>query len=272
MGYSAGMSKMDRFSLYEASVQEPEIHLHHFYQFFRDIRGSRTKPTVLREDFCSTYWIAATWVMSDPKNVALGLDLDPVPLRWGQINRYRKLKPDQRERLHLLHQDVRSVTSPKADLIVACNFSFNIFHARKDMLSYFEHACESLKKDQGIFILEAAGGPGMIKDMKESRAVRIQGQKVRYTWHQKQYDPIQNRGQYAIHFRLPDGKELKDAFTYDWRMWTIPELKEMMIEAGFSKVVVYWEQSHKGEGTGEYMQAEVGENDYSWIAYVVGIK
>ncbi len=263
---------MDRFSLYEASVQEPEVHLQYFYQFFKDIRGPKAVPTVLREDFCSTYWIAAMWVTSNPKNEAIGVDLDPVPLRWAQINRYRKLKPEVRKRLHILQQDVRTVTSPKADIIAACNFSFNIFHERKDMRTYFEFARKSLKDDRGLLVLEVAGGPGMIKEMRESRAVRLNKQKIRYTWHQKSYDPIHTRGLYAIHFRLPDGKVFEDAFVYDWRMWSIPELREIMIEAGFSKVVVYWEQSHKGEGTGEYLPAEIGDNDYSWITYVVGVK
>ena len=94
-----------------------------------------------------------------------------------------------------------------------------------------------------------------------------------YYWHQKSFDPINHHGHYAIHFRSPDGVLHKDAFTYDWRVWTIPEVKELMLEAGFKRVAVYWESSDKnGDGTGEYLRTESGDNAYSWIALVVGIK
>jgi hypothetical protein len=65
---------------------------------------------------------------------------------------------------------------------------------------------------------------------------------------------------------------MKDAFTYDWRLWTIPELRDAMLEAGFSDVAVFWETEHRGEGTGEYVRMEHGDNAYAWVAYVAGLR
>ena len=65
---------------------------------------------------------------------------------------------------------------------------------------------------------------------------------------------------------------MHDTFTYDWRLWTIPEVREAMREAGFDQTAVYWETEHKGEGTGEYVRSEHGDNAYAWVAYIVGVK
>jgi hypothetical protein len=49
-------------------------------------------------------------------------------------------------------------------------------------------------------------------------------------------------------------------------------VRDALREAGFSKTVVYWEKSEQGEGTGDYVRMEEGDNAYSWVAYVVGVK
>jgi hypothetical protein len=71
---------------------------------------------------------------------------------------------------------------------------------------------------------------------------------------------------------MADGTVIRDAFTYDWRLWTIPEVLELLEEAGFSKSVVFWEKEIDGEGTGEYVPTEKGTNDYSWCAYIAGLR
>jgi hypothetical protein len=54
-------------------------------------------------------------------------------------------------------------------------------------------------------------------------------------------------------------------------LWTLPELKELLLEAGFSSVRVYLEgtDAETGEGTGEFELVERGEADPAWIAYLV---
>ena len=66
---------------------------------------------------------------------------------------------------------------------------------------------------------------------------------------------------------------MRDAFVYDWRMWTIPEVMELMNEAGFQDVHFLWEGTNKktNEGTGTYHRAENGEPDTAWVTYIIGV-
>ena len=59
------------------------------------------------------------------------------------------------------------------------------------------------------------------------------------------------------------------AFTYEWRVWTMPEILEMLTEAGF-RPTVYWEQADEGgEGNGVFIPETEGDADAGWIAYIV---
>lgn len=268
------LKPVSKYAYYEESVQTPEQHTAMFSLMYTDLRGKR--PYVLREDFCGTFAISADWVCSDKKRTAIAIDLDPEPLEYGKTERLEQLKESQRKRLKILQKNVLYVTSPKADIAAACNFSFNIFKSRKNLVTYFKTVKQGLKKD-GILVLELAGGPGMIEPMRERRphGSKLTG-KFTYIWHQKTFDPITHYAEYAIHFQPRDGKKklkiLKDAFIYDWRLWTIPELTDALIDAGYKSTEVYWETEKKGRGTGVYARAEKGSNDQTYIVYVVGLK
>ncbi len=94
-----------------------------------------------------------------------------------------------------------------------------------------------------------------------------------YVWEQVSFNPINSEGIFHIHFEFPDGSKRKRAFTYDWRIWSIQEIREAMKEVGFQKTYVYWERDDgKGSGNGEFYRTEKEENCESWLAYVVGCK
>jgi SAM-dependent methyltransferase len=260
----------NKYSLYELSVQTPNFHTEWFYKLYQEVTQKEARS--LREDFCGTFQMSCEWVQLHPKNTALSLDLDPEPLKYGKDNNRTKLSDHQKRRLRVVQQDVLIPTQQLSDLIIACNFSFFIFKQRELLRKYFKSCLQSLNPG-GVLLLETVGGPGMIEHGRETKTVQWNKQKkFKYTWHQKVFDPITHFGQYAIHWKLWDGTILKDAFTYDWRLWSIPELREILAEAGFSKSLVYWETEHRGRGTGEYMQMENGDNAFSWIAYVLGVK
>ena len=81
--------KFDKYLYYENSVQTPEEHVSIFDRMFLELRGRQA--LTLREDFCGTFLISCEWVKRNPKNVALGIDLDPEPLGFGKKNHYSKL-------------------------------------------------------------------------------------------------------------------------------------------------------------------------------------
>ena len=92
-------------------------------------------------------------------------------------------------------------------------------------------------------------------------------------WDQSSFDPMSHYAQFDIHFKLKREKKRCKVFSYDWRMWSIPELRELLLEAGFVKTHVYWEGTTKdGEGDGIYTRTEKGESCPSWTAYIVSEK
>jgi SAM-dependent methyltransferase len=264
------MNMYCKYHLYEKSVQSPDVHAELFTGFYKQLRGKNARH--LREDFCGTFAICCEWVKLSPKNTALGLDLDPEPIAYGKVVHYDFLTPDQQKRISIRQADVLNPPSQKSDMILAGNFSFCIFKDRPTLLKYFKSCLKSLNPG-GILFLEAAGGPGMIEKVKESKTLRLPGnKKFVYYWDQKAFDPISCNVQYSIHFKLPNGKLMKDAFTYDWRLWSIPEIRELFAEAGFKKSAVFWETEHNGVGTGEFVRTEKATNDHAWIAYLAAIK
>jgi len=262
-------SRVDRYALYEASVQSPEAHIEFLERICRELRPDR-ETRILREDFCGTHALSTCWVRRDPTRRAFGVDLDPEPLAWGRA-RNAKLPASVRRRLQIRQGDVLQ-RQETAEVAMAGNFSFYVFKTRALLLQYFRAARASLTQE-GLLVLEMAGGPGMIEATRERKTVKtVRGRKFSYEWDQRSFDPITHDAKYAIHFKFPDGSRLKEAFTYDWRLWSIPEVREALIDAGFSSTAVYWESTHRGEGTGEYTRSERGDNAYAWIAHVVGVK
>ena len=54
----------------------------------------------------------------------------------------------------------------------------------------------------------------------------------------------------------------------------MPELRDILYDAGFKRVDCYWEgTAEDGEsGNGIFRKTKKGENDLSWVAYLVAPK
>ncbi len=271
VGKKSKMKKPNKYVLYEDSVQDPESEAELFDRIFKEHRGK--KAHTFREDFCGTFILSTEWVRRHKKNQAWGLDIDPVPLDFGFKNHFPKLNKDEQERLHILKKSVLDVRDPKVQILGASNFSWFIWKTRKDLLTYVRNAYESLTSD-GVMICDIQGGFETVQPNKETRDQEMEnGLEYTYVWEQKSFDPISHEATFFIHFKFPDGSMKRRAFRYDWRMWTIPEIRECMKEAGFKKTFVYWEgDDGEGGGNGEYNLVQKEENCEAWIAYVVGLK
>jgi SAM-dependent methyltransferase len=256
----------DRYRLYQRAVQCPEAEIRFFERLFAEHRHRR--PQSLREDFCGTGYLAVEWVKSGPRRMAIGIDIDPVPLAWGDANLLARERAGVRARVRLLRGDVRRVVDRRVDVCCALNFSQCVFKTRAELGDYFRAAHHGLARD-GLFVCELFGGTDAVIAMRERRPCRG----FTYIWQQERFDPIHHDILCHIHFRFADGSSLRRAFTYDWRLWSIPETRECLEAAGFRRTVVYWGQlDARGVDTGEYAQSESEENMASWLAYVVGVK
>ena len=65
---------------------------------------------------------------------------------------------------------------------------------------------------------------------------------------------------------------MRNAFIYEWRLWTLPELREILLEAGFKDIHVLWECTDQDtmEGNGVFRRIKRGDPDPAWLAYIVG--
>lgn len=258
----------DKYDLYQQSVQEPEHEVAFFDRVYRAEFGD--KPMVLREDFCGTHAICCQWVKRRPGRRAIGVDLDPEPLKWGVENNQPTLTDEEQSRLTLIEGDVRQAHDEKADIVAAENFSYCIFKTRDALREYFQAAYANLK-DRGVFVLDLMGGYETLEeDHNDYRNIG----KFEYVWEQRRFDPITHDITCVIHFNFPDKSAIKNAFRYDWRLWTIPEVREVLTEAGFGATHVYWEgtDSKTGEGNDIYSKRKQAESDPAWVAYIVGVK
>ncbi len=255
--------RADRFELYQQSVQDVQWEMEFLEKLFRDKRGRM--PLSLREDFCGTALAACEWVRRNPHHTAIGVDLDPEVLEWGRRHNLARLTPAQSARLTLLQADVLTVATPAVDMLLAFNFSYWIFKQRPVLREYFQTVRRSLAPD-GIFMLDAYGGYDAFREMNE----RQKFGRFTYIWEQAEYEPVSGETICHIHFAFPDGSRIRRAFSYHWRLWTLPELREALMEAGFSRASVYlegWDEKNN-EGNGIYTPVERGEADAAWIAYI----
>lgn len=260
--------RADRYALYLRSVQAPDYDVEFFDRVYRASFGAT--PRVLREDFCGTAAVCCEWAKSDADRLAYGVDIDPEPLAWGTEKNLSPLSEQEQERVHLIKGDVRTTETEAADVLAAQNFSYFCFKTRDELRSYFEIARSNLK-ERGAMIVDLFGGAEVQED--DHKDVTDHGD-FEYIWDQERFDPVTHHARFHIHFKFKDKSKLKRAFTYDWRLWTIPEVRELMTEAGFTRTEVYWEGTDPktDEGSGEYEKTESGEADPAWNAYVVGIK
>jgi len=255
----------DKHDLYQRAVQNPEEEAKFVAQTFRDLRGR--EATTLREDFCGTAAFSASWVRLAPEvHRATGLDVDRSVLEWGRARNVVPLGA-LADRVTLLEQDVREATPPEFDIVAAFNFSYWIFKTRPALAAYFAAVHTSLR-EHGVFFLDAYGGWEAHEPMQERRA--IEG-KFTYVWDQASVNPIDNGIVNHIHFRFRDGTELTRAFTYDWRLWSLAELRELLLEVGFETVTVYWDVAEDGDEE-DYRPRSRADNQPGWLAYVVACR
>ncbi|MEE9403318.1 MAG: class I SAM-dependent methyltransferase [Algisphaera sp.] len=265
--------KADKYLCYQKSVQEPSHEVAFFEQAYADFNRNK-KPRHLREDFCGTFAVCCEWVKGHGERTALGVDLDPEPLAWGKAHNLSKLNENQQPRVRLLEQDVRKHNRPAADILAAQNFSFWLFKTREEVIEYFKIARSNLAPG-GIMVTDMMGGGECYEeDHKDVRTIKKGKKGFKYIWTQETFNPINHDASFSISFKFKDGSRIAPAFEYHWRFWSLPEVRELMLEAGFSAAHVYWEVDYEtGDGeTGEWERREDAPSDPSWVCYLVGVK
>lgn len=258
--------KHDKHVLYMRSVQDADAEIAFFNRVYSKLRGKNA--LVLREDFCGTAAVACKWVRSHKERRAYGIDLHLPTLRWGIKHHLNPLGKDA-SRVNLIHGDVLDNHPVKADVVAALNFSYFTFKERPLMLRYAKGIYESLA-DDGLFVLDIFGGT----DAMEVSEEETDHGDFTYVWDQASFNQVTGHIKCHIHFKLPGGKMMRRAFTYDWRLWSLPEMTDILRDAGFKEVQVYWEGTDRksGDGNGVFRQTRTGDDSECYVSYIVGIK
>jgi len=220
----------DRYDLYEAAAQSPKAQA----RFLRAVHPAPLPtPLTLGEDFSGTGAVSRAWLDFHPEFRAVCVDSDAEPLA-----RLRERAAGRENRLAVRQRDVREADDP-ADVIATLNFSICEFHDRRDLVAYLAQVRARLERAEhapGVFVADLYGGERAFVRGESDVELR---EGVRYVWEQREADPLTGRVVNAMHFHIEDGSVLRDAFVYDWRLWSAPELRDAMAEAGFARTEVY---------------------------------
>jgi hypothetical protein len=255
-------AKVDKHRLYEMSVQDPGEEIRFIRRVYRKRFGGN--PVVLREDFCGTAAVCCRWVRSGEKNRAIGIDLDRATLEWARAHNLSAVGRAA-SRITLVRGNVLSPPSVRPHVVTAMNFSYFTFKERPLLLSYFRSVRRSLHA-KGLFFIDIYGGP----EAQVPQVEETVHEGFTYLWDQHAYNPVTGDYECRIHFRLRGGRMMRRAFHYDWRLWSLPEILDLLREAGFSLTEVYWEgTTSDGEGNGIFRPTRRPVNDPAWIAYIV---
>lgn len=259
------MPRLDKHALYAAAVQQPDVDVRFFRELYRELKGRA--PKLLREDFCGSFGVCCEWVKLGPGYRAYGRDLGAEPVAFGRKQHLSKLTPEQRRRVVIERKDVLAPGGPKSDLIMAMNFSYFIFKERAALKAYFARCFKNLRPG-GVLAMDCFGGGGTHRPNRESTV----HPRFTYYWEQYDFDPVLSTARCAMHFKPKGGRKVSDVFTYDWRLWTIPEIKELLAETGFARSHVYWEGDDGRRGNGKFARDENGGREEIWIAMILAEK
>jgi len=231
--------------LYELCVQSPA----HVVALLRAIHGGGA--ATLGEDFAGSGAVSRAWAGLGEGYEACAVDRDAAALaRCEGVARVRARVGDV--------LDERS----EADVLWVGNFSIGYHHDRAALLGYLRHARQRLRPG-GVFVCDTYGGDSAFLTGEVHRYHALPpelapdgggGWRVRYTWEQRRADPLTGMVTDVLHFRVERAGvielELPDAYTYRWRLWSVPELRDAMAEADFATTAVYGQLPDAVDGEG----------------------
>jgi hypothetical protein len=159
-------------------------------------------------------------------------------------------------------------------VIFVGNFSIGEIHSRRDLVRYLSRSRSRLRPG-GVFVCDTYGGQSAFTTGAVQRL--HQGPEpfqTRYTWEQREANPLTGEVVNALHFRvLRTGTvelELTNAFVYHWRLWSVPELRDAMAQAGFASTEVYDKVPDAVDQDGRVYVRPAEEVEESFIVCVAG--
>lgn len=245
----------DKFAHYEKAVQDAPALCDFLENAYRWSTGKEART--LREDFAGSFSISREWVTRGDGRFATVIDNDAAPLAYGK----KQLLSDDRSKVRILKRDVLKGALPKADLACAFNFSYCVFHDRARLKKYFRSAGKALA-------LDCLSGP----ETAARQEMRVDYGGFTYVWEQAEFDPVSRRALFLIHFERPGEKTRRNVFRYDWRLWTVPELRDLLMECGYRDVRVFWQGAEPIDDPTARRRMPANESWDGGVAYLLALR
>ncbi len=237
------MNAYDPHTLYELCVQSPR----HIVSLILGLHGEN--PLALREDFCGTAAVSARWIEEvrkyDEGARALALDLDEGALAHA---RERGTKLGSSLRIESI-DCITTLDADPCDVVWVGNFSIGYIYTRALLVEYLRCSRARLAAGNGgfgggIFACDLYGGTSAFSLGSLTRKHPGRGhESVHYHWSHDAADPITGMVTNSISFKVEVAGEIvsehPNAFTYSWRLWGLAELREAMLEAGFTNISIH---------------------------------
>jgi len=260
------MGLVTKYDLYRWCVQDSS----RMGAFVHAVHGG--EPRVLREDFAGPTGLACAWVSGDASRSAVAVDIDPEPLAHVPAT----LAMRRGGRLDLRCDDSMTCAA-KADVVAALNFAACELHERPALLAYFRAVLGRLNSG-GVLVLDIYGGSTACETGRKQATARVPksdprfpgmaGKKIGYTWQQVSHDAKTGRVENRISFKF-EGDSFADAFVYDWRLWSITELRDLLTESGFGRVELHSTLGGAMDADGRIVPLALDDDDRLDDDYVV---
>jgi len=246
-----------KYELYQKSVQNVKKEVEFLKKTYRLLYNKI--PTTFREDFCGTAMLSCEWVKSNVLNTAIGIDLDQETLDWGIKNNIENLSSGS-DRIKLKKQNVLDEynTNEKFDIICSLNYSHFLLQKRKELVKYFKNVSNNLDS-KGLFILDFYGGSHIFIDHKYQHNKSSNF----YEFSGKQMNILNNQSKCSLNYKIKKNK-FKPLFSFEFRIYSIIELKEALEESGFNEFKLFIKEINDDENDdyAEYEEIDLNEDEY----------
>ena len=253
----------DKYRLYLESVQSPQESADEIDRVYEQTVAR--EPRLLIEDFSGAGALSAAWLAKNVTRRAIAVDIDPVPQAWGQVH----LSPVELERLRYETVSVLDHRpTEKADIIAAMNFSWMLFTTRDSLHGYFD-ACRRRLARGGALVMDMMAGTDAPIIGTEGRVVKPSKKrdKYKYFWSCRSYNALTALGTWTISWKFRDDSKLKDSFKYEWRLWTLPEVTEILTNLGFK--VTVWVDIAEDEDETDLQPVTTYHGEGVFLPYIV---
>jgi hypothetical protein len=241
------MTLDEKYYFYEKSVQNVDFEVDFLELLYK--KFFLTTPQIFREDFSGSSLLSLEYSKRFSQK-AFCIDLDPEPLNFG--------KKRANKWMTFCQEDVVQ-TKVQANIIAAFNFSYCIFKKRSELLKYFINVKKTLLKE-GFFILDFFGGNEAFLEIRESKKI---SKEETYYWECEKFNALNQEGIFSIHYKKKSQPIEKRVFSYDWRLWSPVELRDLLEESGFKNISFYLEEDD------EYVLKQEETMEGCFLGYLV---